>query len=454
MWSVPCRRGFCTAVAPAASSTARVQLRPPGTGASEEKVKKFCLHLDRTLERGEDVDLSVWGPAAVKTAVQGLSLGTKSMEFQVSWDGTGRPSGGHRSLRFEATSGLTWEEYLRTRKKNTQGLFVQPETKALQLARAIAKGLQASIDQPRAVRVHTFLDDEASVTILAKALASAPTVYPYHRLKCTANVVRPMEDPRSRVIVYVLGEALGEPPVRATGASFEAMPPGADAEADHLRRFNEAVQDRLHRGDEVSMESRGPDAVLHAVRSLCLLQGHAAAFRVHWSDYKRAVSPDGTSSSASTPSSSSSAAGTPRGTGGKGTASVLKIEALRGPTWEEFNATDFSKTGLLLASEKSPVQKLAWAAVAEVRRHGAVSVHCYSDNKDAVNVAMKALATVPRLTGGQRLVIIPSFGRVGQRKDPVIRFHARLDRLSPEDKQLPHEDEDDCDSWLHHWIVR
>eukprot|EP00931_Biecheleriopsis_adriatica_P117787 TRINITY_DN93273_c0_g1_i1.p1 TRINITY_DN93273_c0_g1~~TRINITY_DN93273_c0_g1_i1.p1 ORF type:complete len:424 (-),score=66.40 TRINITY_DN93273_c0_g1_i1:15-1286(-) len=391
-----------------------VKLRPPGNGASQEKIARFRLHLDRTLERGQTVELPSWGPAALCHALQALSTATKSVEFEVHWSGLGRAAGDHRSLRFVASSGKPWEDYLKGRLMNTQGLFVQPTTKAVQLTRAIAKALQAAPADAAAIRVNTFMDDAASVSVLVKALASAPTVYPYHKLRCVANIVRPMEDPRSRVIVYVQGEATERPP-DPTGAVFQAMPPGANAESPSLQRFYASVQDRLHRGDQVTIECRGPDAVLQAVRSLCLLQGHVAKFTVSWTSPGESQDKGGAKQQTSQTSQTS--------------LNVLRMQAERGQTWESFNSTDFRSTHRLLATPGSPVEKLAWAAIAEVRKEGAVSLHCYSDNKDSVNTLLKAIATVPRLTGGQSLVCTPSFGRSGPGKNPVLRVFVQRKRV-------------------------
>eukprot|EP00930_Biecheleria_cincta_P056889 TRINITY_DN42905_c0_g1_i1.p1 TRINITY_DN42905_c0_g1~~TRINITY_DN42905_c0_g1_i1.p1 ORF type:complete len:473 (-),score=72.39 TRINITY_DN42905_c0_g1_i1:96-1514(-) len=410
----------CLAIASASSSgsnqaasssvdVAKVTLRPPGSGSSEEKAQKFFVHLDRTLELGETVELSAWGNTAVRNVLRAFVAATKSVKFQVSWDSLGRGTESHRSLRFVVASGLPWEKYLENRSKNTQGLFVQGKTKHLQLARSVAKALEAAPpEDAKAIRVHTFLDDENAVGNLVKGLASASAVYPYHELSCVANAVCPLEDPRERLFVYVTGTASGIQP-SITGASFQAMPPGIGAEPEHVRKFNEAVQDRLHRGDRVTMECRGPDAVLHCVRSLCLLQGHAASFRVSWAAISRVSNKTEISK---------------RDQG----MNVLQVQAERGPTWDDFNATNFTKTDRLVVAPASHVQALAWAAVKEVRRDGAVSLHCYSDNTSSVNVLMKAIATVPPLTGGQKLICIPSFGRVGARKDPVLRVYVRLDR--------------------------
>ncbi|CAK0900564.1 unnamed protein product [Prorocentrum cordatum] len=168
---------------------------------------------------------------------------------------------------------------MRTRFHDTKDFRVTEETKAISLARAIAAAL-ASQSNP-AVRVHAFDDDAVATYALVKALAMVPLVQGYRRLRCVPNVVRPQEDARRRLFVYVQNGDPVQPPAY-TGATFTAYPPGAAPGSDSLRRFCAAVCDRLRRGDVVAMACRGPDAVSHALRALCELQDHAAEFGVPW----------------------------------------------------------------------------------------------------------------------------------------------------------------------------
>merc|ERR1712100_994617 len=97
----------------------------------------------------------------------------------------------------------------------------------------------------------------------------------------------------------------------------------------------------------------------------------------------------------------------------------------RGQTFAAFNETDFSKSLLLFSKASSAVTKLAWAVAKEVRQKGLVAVHAFSDDKEAVNTALKALATVPKLTAGERVTCVPSFGRAGEERRPTLRIAVR-----------------------------
>merc|ERR1712008_439920 len=170
------------------------------------------------------------------------------------------------------------------------------------------------------------------------------------------------------------------------GSTFRALPPGRESAAEAVQRFGKTVQDRLRLGDNVEMECRGQEAVNNAIRVLCHLQDHTAELEADWAEVE--ASCDGPAS----------------------TLNVLQLRARRGATWAEFNATDFEQRQLLFASAKTDIKQLSWAVAKEVRKKGAVSVHAYSDNLKAVNIAVKALATVPKLTGGERVSCIPSHG--------------------------------------------
>ena len=345
------------------------------------------------------MELSAWGAAATRNTLQALATGSKAYRFQVRWQ---EESEKERCLQFVAEAFLPWEDYLRSRIMNTRSISVQAETRGAALARSICSALQAAPPESRAIRVYASLEDEAAMAILAKGLASSPDLYPFKALRCICNVVTPMDHPVSRLIAYLTFSDHQAVP-EASPKEFHAYPP-ADASSEAHRRFAAAVQDRLQMGYNVKMNCRGPEAVVNALRAFCLLKVHVAEFRVRW-DLAEAGRGDRSSEDAATSQ-----------------ARALEVEAVRGPTWQEFNSIDFQKTGMLKVSAKTPIGKLAYAAVEEVRQKGAVSLHCYSDNKEATAVLMKALATVRSLSGKQ-FCCFPSFGRAGE--NPVLRVYAR-----------------------------
>ena len=374
-------------------------MRPPGGGASTEKVSTFRNHLHRTLEKGERVELSAWGAPASQNTIHAFATCSKAVQFQVRWQQ--KESVKEHCLHFIAKCFLPWEEYLQNRIMNTKSIPVQAETRPLDLARSIASVLQRNTSESRAVRVYAPLADEAAVHILAKGLASAPSLHPFKSLKTVCNIVTPMDDPTSRLFAYLTFAEQEDVPDAGAGIKvFHAYPPG-NADQDTAFRFISAVQDRLQMGNEVKMNCRGPDAVMHAIRSFCLLKGHVAEFRVAWAS-----------------------ADTPEETSKSSAARALLVEAVRGPSWQEFNSIDFNQTHLLKVSGETPVGKLAYAVIAEVRAKGAVSVHCYSDNKYSVGVLMKALATV-RSISGKQVRSIPSYGRARHKGSPVLRVYVQ-----------------------------
>ena len=375
-------------------------MRPPGGGASAEKVSTFRSHLHRTLEKGERVELSAWGAPASQNTIQAFATCSKAVQFQVRWQQ--KESEKERCLHFIAKCFLPWEEYLQNRIMNTKSILVQAETRPLDLARSIASVLHKDTSaESRAVRVYAPLSDEAAVHVLAKGLASASSLHPFKSLNSVCNIVTPMDDPTSRLFAYLtFADQEAAPEIGAGVKVFHAYPP-ANADQETARRFIATVQDRLQMGNEVKMNCRGPDAVMHAIQSFCLLKGHVAEFRVAWAS---ADTPDKTSKSSA--------------------ARALQVEAVRGPSWQEFNAIDFSQTHVLFVSGQTPVGKLAYAVIAEVKAKGAVSVHCYSDNKYSIGVVMKALATVWSISGKQ-VRSIPSYGRAGPKGSPVLRVYVQ-----------------------------
>jgi len=277
------------------AESTRTVLYPPGTGAGGDKTKQFCNHVDRSLRRGEEVEIVARGPGAVRHVFSAFSSAGKAAEFSVAWAGPH----GNRFLRFVAKPGLAWEEYLQTRRRDTAGIVANSEIDARQLAQNLVRALAADrrpasnseAVSPKAVRIHSHADDDAALYTLAKALAVAPTVEGYHMLTCTPNIVKPADAVRPRLFVYVQS-APAEVPLGPTGSTFRALPPGRESAAEAVQRFGRTVQDRLRLGDEVEMECRGQEAVNNAVRVLCYLRDHTAELEAEWAEVE--ASRDGT----------------------------------------------------------------------------------------------------------------------------------------------------------------
>ncbi|CAJ1383373.1 unnamed protein product [Effrenium voratum] len=381
-----------------------VELRPPGGYASDEKAHSFRMYIHRTVEKDQRVRMSPWGDAAIRNSLQALATAPKAVSFEVERI---KSSEEEVHLVFESAGSSPWQEYLENRIMNTKRLAVTADTQAVKLARDLVSMLQAAAKDEQAVQAFAFWDDDAALVALAKGVAAVSSLYPFKRLTCVANVVNPMDDPRGRLFVYA---TFGEPvePLPKSGQVFHAYPPGSKADPAVLKRFYASVEDRLHQGSHVHMLCLGTDAIMHSIRALCLVKGFTADLVVQWAP---GIKGEGAGSA-----SQSKASQVPR---------AVRLKATRGQTWEEFNATDFSKTSLRKVKSTTEVGKLAYAAVAEVRQHEAVAIHCFSDDKAAVTVAMKALAAVPTVTGGKKLVCVPSFGRAGPDQRPVLRLYAK-----------------------------
>lgn len=400
------------------AKAAHVVLRPPSANADNDAVNRFLVHVGRVLEQEEHFEIEARGVQSVRSTLRSLALAGRTAEFDVSWAGSGGQSrDGDRFLQFKVQAGVTWDEHMRTRFGDAPEFFVQASTSVLALAQAVAFEEEKS----GSLRLHCYVEDPAAMNVLAKALATAPSVRlpsGYRALRCVPNIVRPGKDneggdapkPRgtarggrqgepARLFVFVRGRPAEAPP--PSGATFTAIPPGANADPAYLRRFRAAVHDRLRRGDEVDMECRGPDAVEHAVRALCNLQGHTAEFQARW------IAKD---------------------VGGDRPLKSIGIRARRGATWLDFNRTDFRSFELFFASPKTAVGKLASAVAQEVRNRKAVSVHVYSDNKIAIGTAVKALATVPTFEeGGEQVVCVPSLGHTKDKQTGTLRLYIRRD---------------------------
>lgn len=370
-----------------------VRFHPPGKGSSAEKVAAFKNYLHRTVEKEkETIEMSPWGAEAVGHALKALATAPKSVSFEVERVSKEESTNVH----FKSLGVAPWEEYLESRLMNTRLLAVTNESQVLKLARDVTNALQNAPDNAKAVRAFALWDDEAAIDVLVAGLAAVPSLYPFKKLSCVANVIHPADDPRGRLFVYAtFGAAAAPQPL--TEKVFQAYPPGADPDSAKLGKFIAAVEDRIHQGDRVHMDGNGPDRIMNVVRALCYIKGFTAEFRVEWW----------------------------KNTTGNKQGKVLRFKARRGQSWDEFNAIDFTETSLLKATSKTPVDKLSYAALAEVKRHQAVAIHCFSDDKEAVAVAIKALAAVPRVTDGSKLYCVPSFGRAGPDRKPVLRLYLR-----------------------------
>merc|ERR1712217_552053 len=89
----------------------------------------------------------------------------------------------------------------------------------------------------------------------------------------------------------------------------------------------------------------------------------------------------------------------------------LRLRAVLGVSWAEFNSTQFKEGRLLKIGSCTAVKPLVQAIQAETNRHGSVSVHAPAEDPAALAVALKAFATAPLDVGTSRLVITPSLGR-------------------------------------------
>ena len=66
--------------------------------------------------------------------------------------------------------------------------------------------------------------------------------------------MNPVDHPRSRIFVYVtLGASVPAPALSLK--TFQAYPPGKDPEPGALKRFFASVQDQIHLGNRVRMET-------------------------------------------------------------------------------------------------------------------------------------------------------------------------------------------------------
>lgn len=413
-------------------SSARVTLGPPGAGADDRKVERFFWHVRRTLGLGEVVELDARGPRAVMNALRALASGDQRTEFQVSWEG----DKGTRHLRFVARARAMPAGLVSQMKGSASSeLVASGKSSVLQLARAL------SSDEARRgfARVAAREDDEIALNILAKALATAPsTGRECRQLRCFPKFNQGPGGPR--LLVYFQGAPFSELP-KSTGVTFIAVPPGAGADRAYTLRFLAATHDRLRRGDDVQMECRGPNAVWHSVRAFSELSGQTVDVEASWFQrpVKAALQRRGGARLESVLEIRPEVRTEAVAKDGNEVAvadkqhflNVVALQGRRGVPYEKFNAIDFTETRRLLVAGTSHVRSLAWAVVKEVRQRKGVAVHAYADDRASVNIAVKALATVPRLTGGARLFFVPSLGSSKGPGKQVLRLYVRKVLHSP-----------------------
>lgn len=81
------------------------------------------------------------------------------------------------------------EDYLPTRVMNSRSLAVTEETSAVKLSRDLVSALQLAPEGEQAVRAFGLWDDETGINVLVKALAMAPSLYPFKKLRCVAKLL-------------------------------------------------------------------------------------------------------------------------------------------------------------------------------------------------------------------------------------------------------------------------
>jgi len=278
-------------------------------------------------------------------------------------------------LRIVARQGCAWKDFVWD---TSRGFFVSKNTQSLQLARKLAMDLRAG----ESVTLHAYADSEHAVAGVLRALATVPRLEGGAPLKCSAGSLEQGDEHRRRVVVHARAERTAQ---AAAGEEFLAWTPGPKADEQTQRRFANTVRQRMEMGWTVAMVCRGAEATVQAMAALASVRQRTAEFEVRWAD------------------------GIPR-PGSDDVPRELRVRAVSGATWSDFNATEFSRTRLLRATEETSIKLLARDVGREVKQRGGVAVHAYSDSPLAVSRAVKALASVPIEDGSLRVRAVPSFG--------------------------------------------
>jgi len=394
-------------------------LYPPGAGADSSKVEKFTHLVHDLIRNGGEVELQFIGAPSMRHTLRAFRLGRHAVEFEPHWirnagdadvhteaDSDKRTATDHgldevgqgmkaklRIVGIVAREGVAWEDFSRDIQA---GHFVSNSTQISSLARKIAIELRGG----KRVTLHTYDDAEQALAVILKALATAPDFGNGRRLRCTVGDVRLDGESSVRIIVHAQCDMDVEEQDRSP--SFVAFPPGPNPKPDVLQRFTKAVRSRLQSGHEVKMECRGPHATSRAMIALAGVQQKTAEFNVRWVDSSLAD--------------------------GVGEARALLVRVSCGQTWEEFNATDFSRTKVLFLTPSTVLKELARTIGSEAKTHGGVALHFNALDKRATHNALKALASVPVEHAGLRVVCVPSLGRAKDDKPRALRLYVRQAR--------------------------
>lgn len=386
--------------APATSSSQRVVLQAPG--AQPANAAAFARRLAETTANGEVAETFPVDVASRWRCLRALALpaepaagASDALDFEVRWvsgvapapaaeadnAGAGHAEQGTRLQLLVQAAAIDHRAGL----EPSQGFYVANTTQVVQLAKKLALELQ----QHESVLVHTWADAKTACSVMLQALATTQQIGNLS-LKCTAAFQEgpktPVKEPPSgdagpqrgtdRLLVQArkVAKELDEG-MKGLGEDFIAYPPKAD---EQVPKFDQSVHQRLGFGQAVVMECRGWHATRNAVLALATVKTRAAVFEVR---------PSGGSSVRS-----------------------LRIRAVRGPTWERFNSTDFTRTNRLKAGETSDIKVLARALGAEVKKLGAVALHAFADVHGSVSNALLALAFVPQEAPGLEVRAIASLG--------------------------------------------
>eukprot|EP00929_Paragymnodinium_shiwhaense_P104194 TRINITY_DN68333_c0_g1_i1.p1 TRINITY_DN68333_c0_g1~~TRINITY_DN68333_c0_g1_i1.p1 ORF type:complete len:464 (-),score=90.71 TRINITY_DN68333_c0_g1_i1:24-1415(-) len=380
-------------------------LYPPKPG-DRRKIDAFLRAVDHAILVGQELELEARGGPAVQTVMRALALGSRAVEFEVEWQSSDVPGREHeRSLRFRASPGPEWKEYMTTDFKGVNEFPVERDTRVLQLAQSISSELFDK--DAAAVRVLAAMADTAALNVLCKALATAPLVR--NRLVCIPNIISVKRDEgkQSTLFVYVRpnlqpmdsSSYASLPAATKAPGKFRAIPPGRNADDKVVKRFADSVHDRLRRGDVVEIEAVGPEAVEQSLRAFCQMQASTAAFSAEWVE-------------------SDSAKGDSKRLKG------LLFRAQLGDPWGVFNATDFGRSQLVYAGPATFPAKLASELEGHVKQDGAVSVHAFADNAAAVHAAARGFASLTDILRqrGEKVLAVPSLGYTKGRQQ-VLRLY-------------------------------
>jgi len=364
-----------------ASAAERRLLRPPGAAAAATAAEGFARRVSQTLNQGSEVEIApVAGGASLWHCLRALVVGARAPDFEASFMEPGglREGGGEggQELRIVARSGGAWEDFSWD---TSCGFFVSNSTPALPLARKLAMELRKG----QHATLHAYADAASAVATILRAVATVPRLEGGAPLTCTAGGLE-QHGESVRVVVHArkMPELEAAPLPRE---EFLAWTPSAGADEETRRRFANSVRQRLETGWSVAMVCRGAESAQHATSALASVSGRTAEFEVWWAD----------------------------GLARPGSAVVpreLQLRAASGTSWSEFNTTDFSRTKLLRSSAESKVRTLAQLVGSRVKHDGAVALHAYADDSQAVSRALKALASVPVEHPGFCVRAVPSFG--------------------------------------------